>query len=97
MSIEVKIRLRLKDTLGGQYFMDAWNDEWGIMHYRHCSRSGMPHALSNIQMKRDLPHTVDGYQLARDMVPDIISAVESGTYDVAEVVFAKSKRVGALA
>lgn len=87
MSIKVKIRLRLKDTLGGQYFMDAWSDDWGIMHYRHCSRSGMPHAISNIQMKRELPHTG-----ARDMVPDIIQAIESGTYDVAEVVFAKEKK-----
>lgn len=97
MSIEVKIRLRVKDVWGNQYFIDAWSDEWGIMHYRHRSRNGMPHVLSNIQMKRDLPHTVDGYKLAKDMVPAITRAIESGTYDVAEVVFAKSKRVGALA
>lgn len=91
--ITVRIRLRLRGTMGDTYFLDADSDDWGIMHYSHCGKiGGIPHALSNMQMKKELPHTTDGYPTAKAMIPDIIQAVESGVYDVESVIYAKSRR-----
>ena len=91
--INVRIRLKLRGTMGESYYLDGNSDDWGIMRYSHCGRiGGIPHALSNMQMKLELPHTTDGYATAQDMIPDIIQAVESGVYDVDSVIYAKFRR-----
>jgi hypothetical protein len=96
MAITVRIRLKLRGTMGETYYLDADSDDWGVMRYSHCGRiGGIPHALSNMQMKKELPHTCDDFKGAKDMIPAIIQAVESGVYDVESVVYAKTRRAAA--
>lgn len=89
--ISVRIRFKLTDTLGNVSILDCDSDDWGIMHYRLSGRGGTPYALSNLGCKRDFPATTDDYHAAKELVPEIIRTIESGTKCVNEIVFAKTK------
>jgi len=86
----VKIRLKLKDGSGNVSFLDIHSDDFGVLHYALSGKHGMPYALSNAQIKDDLPATVHDYS-SRDLLWAITKAVNTGVDPVNEIVFALVK------
>jgi hypothetical protein len=87
----VSIKFKLKDGMTNKYVLYVSNNSFGVLSYQLAGANGIPHALSNMQCKRDFPATLDGYKSMDELVKDIKTTIRSGYKSFDSLVYAKSK------